>query len=166
LTVSTTPLLLCALLPLAVERFRVFALLRLWGLRFVPLPLEADDPLLEREALLRLRVVALLWLCGLRFVPLPLEPDDPLLARDALLRLRVEAADFERDEPLELPDVFRLLVLPEADLPVAIQTLPQSREFLSRAGYPSVYAVIALFRPKRRSARAPSGRRERPQPPT
>jgi hypothetical protein len=81
--------------------------------------------LLEREALLRLRVVALLWLCGLRFVPLPLEPDDPLLARDALLRLRVEP-----------PDAFRLLVLPEADLPVAIQTLPQSREFPLPSGLP------------------------------
>jgi hypothetical protein len=135
-TVSTTPLLLCALLRLAVGRLRVFALLALCGLRFVPLPLAADDPLLEREALLRLRVVALLWLCGLRFVPLPLEPDDPLLARDAPLRLPVEAADFERDEPLELPVVFRLLVLPEADLPVAIQTLPQSREFSLPSGVP------------------------------
>jgi hypothetical protein len=154
LTVSTTPLLLCALPALAPERLRVFALLRLCGARLVAPPLEAEEPLLEREALLRLRVLALLRLCGLRLVAPPLEPDDPLLARDEPLRLRVEP-----------PDVFRLLVLPEADLPVAIQTSPHLGNSLSQAGYPSVYAVIALFRQKRRSARVPSGRRERPPPP-
>jgi hypothetical protein len=133
LTASTTPLLLCPLLRLAVERLRL-----------------APE---------RLGVFALLRLCGVRFVPPPLEPDDPLLEREALLRLRVEAADFDRDEPPEPLDVFRLLLLPEArlllppearllllpeaDLAVAIQTPPNLGNSLSQAGYPSVYAVTA-----------------------
>jgi hypothetical protein len=139
--VSTTPLLSCLPLRLAVA----------------PLPLALEPLRLALERLRvapeRLRLLAFPRLCELRFALLPPEPDDPLLDRVAALRLRLDAADFDREEPLEPLDVvpllalllllLLLLLLREAGLPVAMQISPHlGNPFQDE--YPSVYAVIAL----------------------
>jgi len=104
---------------------------RLWlfaGLRFVPLPLERDEPLLEREALARARVDADDFerdapseerVEPLREAPLD-EPEDPL------------AFVFE-PEPLD--DLLLRCPLREADLLLAI-LFSLFVENLLRLGYP------------------------------
>jgi hypothetical protein len=118
---------------------RELDLLRLWGPRFAPIPLEREEPLLGREALLRRRVDAD-----------DFEPDEPPEERDEPL---LDALPPEREDPLARffePEPFDepllLCSLREADLLVAILT-PPLENIRSWLGYPAVGAITERAEP-------------------